>query len=245
MPKHIQALSPSHADKRDILAHLILSLEKQNRTKNTSQKTQMEPTTSPSSVHTVTGLRSMQPTSHANGTTTQGSHANNTSNASNGSAESEHHIKKHQGMSTLTPSPASSSSSPLSESSSTSAAFVKELESISARSRSAVSTLPQPTSISAATAAYQEPNRCYICFGTDEDSDGRWVKPCQCTLISHEDCLLDWIDKNRQQFARKQVSSEKPKEQSTGPSCVLSKHLGKRQADTSLNLYHVCDFEHL
>ncbi|KAG0337743.1 hypothetical protein BG000_005036 [Podila horticola] len=107
-------------------------------------------------------------------------------------------------MSTLTPSPASSSS-PLSESSSTSAAFVKELESISARSRSAVSTPSQPTSISAATAAYQEPNRCYICFGTDEDSDGRWVKPCQCTLISHEDCLLDWIDKNRQQFARKQV----------------------------------------
>ncbi|KAK3824450.1 MAG: hypothetical protein JOS17DRAFT_751862 [Linnemannia elongata] len=51
----------------------------------------------------------------------------------------------------------------------------------------------------------QEQNRCYICFGTDEDSVGRWVKPCQCTLISHEDCLLDWIDKNRQQFAKKQV----------------------------------------
>ncbi|KAF9932465.1 hypothetical protein FBU30_008168 [Linnemannia zychae] len=51
----------------------------------------------------------------------------------------------------------------------------------------------------------QELNRCYICFGTDEDSVGRWVKPCQCTLISHEDCLLDWIDKNRQQFAKKQV----------------------------------------
>jgi hypothetical protein len=54
----------------------------------------------------------------------------------------------------------------------------------------------------------QEQNRCYICFGTDEDSVGRWVKPCQCTLISHEDCLLDWIDKNRQQFAKKQVYNQ-------------------------------------
>ncbi|KAF9381613.1 hypothetical protein CPB97_007658 [Podila verticillata] len=126
----------------------------------------MEPSTSPASVHTATGLTSLQPSLRSNGTTTQ-------------------------------------------ESSSTSTAtFVKELESISARSRSSsttTSTPPQPTSISAATAAYQEPNRCYICFGTDEDSEGRWVKPCQCTLISHEDCLLDWIDKNRQQFARKQV----------------------------------------
>ncbi|KAG0206290.1 hypothetical protein B0O80DRAFT_432118 [Mortierella sp. GBAus27b] len=53
--------------------------------------------------------------------------------------------------------------------------------------------------------AHEDLNRCYICFGTDEDSEGRWVKPCQCTLISHEDCLLDWIDKNRLQFAKKQV----------------------------------------
>ncbi|KAF9928245.1 hypothetical protein BGZ67_007085 [Mortierella alpina] len=82
-------------------------------------------------------------------------------------------------------------------------AFLKELETISARSR----TQPQSQSSSsvAAPSAYQEPNRCYICFGTDEDSEGRWVKPCQCTLVSHEDCLLDWIDKNRQQFAKKQV----------------------------------------
>ncbi|KAF9576321.1 hypothetical protein EC968_009295 [Mortierella alpina] len=82
-------------------------------------------------------------------------------------------------------------------------AFLKELETISARSRT------QPPSQSsgavASSSAYQEPNRCYICFGTDEDSEGRWVKPCQCTLVSHEDCLLDWIDKNRQQFAKKQV----------------------------------------
>ncbi|KAG0090833.1 hypothetical protein BGZ92_002105 [Podila epicladia] len=164
----------------------------------------MEPTPPSSSVHTATGLASMQPTSHSNGTT-QGSHAHNTSYAVNGSNGSEHDIKKYHELSTLTPSLASSSSS-MSESSSTTTAFVKELESISARSRSAATSTPsQPTSISAATASYHEPNRCYICFGTDEDSDGRWVKPCQCTLISHEDCLLDWIDKNRQQFARKQV----------------------------------------
>ncbi|KAG0290946.1 hypothetical protein BGZ98_003231 [Dissophora globulifera] len=104
--------------------------------------------------------------------------------------------------------------------------LLKELETISARSKQQQSSDPQPssssshtapalaptstststsTSASASTPVYQEPNRCYICFGTEEDSVGRWVKPCQCTLISHEDCLLDWIDKNRQQFAKKQV----------------------------------------
>ncbi|KAG0047654.1 hypothetical protein BGZ83_007320 [Gryganskiella cystojenkinii] len=101
-----------------------------------------------------------------------------------------------------------------------SADFLKELESISARSRHqqqhqhpspqpppspSASTAATPATGSGSSGPYQEPTRCYICFGTEEDSVGRWVKPCQCTLISHEDCLLDWIDKNRQQFARKQV----------------------------------------
>ncbi|KAF9361246.1 hypothetical protein BGX26_004765 [Mortierella sp. AD094] len=97
------------------------------------------------------------------------------------------------------------------------AVFLKELETIRETSRSKQqpqpqqqqqqqqpSSQPSPT-ITNPTPAYQEPNRCYICFGTEEDSVGRWVKPCQCTLISHEDCLLDWIDKNRQQFAKKQT----------------------------------------
>ncbi|KAI7828949.1 hypothetical protein BC939DRAFT_500399 [Gamsiella multidivaricata] len=100
------------------------------------------------------------------------------------------------------------------------ATFLKELETISSRSKQQPQQLQQQQapsfqagSASASTTppasgpspVYQEPNRCYICFGTEEDSVGRWVKPCQCTLISHEDCLLDWIDKNRQQFAKKQV----------------------------------------
>ncbi|KAF9423043.1 hypothetical protein BGZ76_003696, partial [Entomortierella beljakovae] len=92
--------------------------------------------------------------------------------------------------------------------------FVKELETIRETSHSiplqheqqpAQQSSSQPSTNATSTPVYQEPNRCYICFGTEEDSVGRWVKPCQCTLISHEDCLLDWIDKNRQQFAKKQV----------------------------------------
>ncbi|KAF9950411.1 hypothetical protein BGZ72_007947 [Mortierella alpina] len=110
-------------------------------------------------------------------------------------------------------SPTHSSSSmydraPSSDSSNSSAgtsasALLKELETISARSRTQQQS--QGSGSAATPSAYNEPNRCYICFGTDEDSEGRWVKPCQCTLVSHEDCLLDWIDKNRQQFAKKQV----------------------------------------
>ncbi|KAF8938271.1 hypothetical protein BGZ58_001260 [Dissophora ornata] len=96
------------------------------------------------------------------------------------------------------------------------APFLKELEAISARSKQRQQQQQPPQSqpsssniasepSSGSSPIYQEPNRCYICFGTEEDSVGRWVKPCQCTLISHEDCLLDWIDRNRQQFAKKQV----------------------------------------
>ncbi|KAK3812017.1 MAG: hypothetical protein J3Q66DRAFT_50755 [Benniella sp.] len=84
---------------------------------------------------------------------------------------------------------------------------LKELESVKSLAKQQQQQQQQATSSNAASgpAPQEDLNRCYICFGTDEDSVGRWVKPCQCTLISHEDCLLDWIDKNRQQFARKQV----------------------------------------
>ncbi|CAO3569319.1 unnamed protein product [Mortierella alpina] len=100
-----------------------------------------------------------------------------------------------------------SSASSSSSAGTSASTFLKELETISARSRT------QPLSQNSGSAApppvyqpaYQEQNRCYICFGTEEDSEGRWVRPCQCTLVSHEDCLLDWIDKNRLQFAKKQV----------------------------------------
>ncbi|KAF8986489.1 hypothetical protein BGZ46_000020 [Entomortierella lignicola] len=99
------------------------------------------------------------------------------------------------------------------------ASFLKELDTIKENSRSKQKSdqqqqQPEQASSQSSTAGpapapgYQEPNRCYICFGTEEDSEGRWVKPCQCTLISHEDCLLDWIDKNRQQFAKKQSATQ-------------------------------------
>ncbi|ORZ08933.1 hypothetical protein BCR42DRAFT_382145 [Absidia repens] len=39
--------------------------------------------------------------------------------------------------------------------------------------------------------------RCWICFGEDDDTDGRWVKPCPCSLVAHEQCLLDWITENQ------------------------------------------------
>lgn len=34
--------------------------------------------------------------------------------------------------------------------------------------------------------------RCWICYDENDNSD-RWVKPCKCSLTSHEQCLLDWI----------------------------------------------------
>lgn len=93
-----------------------------------------------------------------------------------------------------------------------------------------------PTSSSASSSNNhhnnQEQNRCYICFGTDEDSVGRWVKPCQCTLISHEDCLLDWIDKNRQQFAKKQVR----KKASGCLLCLVQKSMSWAQWNGTLQI---------
>ncbi|KAI8097572.1 uncharacterized protein BX664DRAFT_326713 [Halteromyces radiatus] len=65
------------------------------------------------------------------------------------------------------------------------------------------SLLPSPCSSQATTS--QQPNnnevtterRCWICFGEDKDSDGKWVKPCPCSLVAHEQCLLDWIAENQ------------------------------------------------
>nr|CAG8609902.1 89_t:CDS:2 [Entrophospora candida] len=38
-----------------------------------------------------------------------------------------------------------------------------------------------------------EERRCWICYGEENDSIGKWVKPCRCSLICHEECLLNWI----------------------------------------------------
>jgi hypothetical protein len=37
---------------------------------------------------------------------------------------------------------------------------------------------------------------CFICYedeGEDGSSHGKWVHPCKCSLVAHEDCLLHWI----------------------------------------------------
>ncbi|KAI9472878.1 hypothetical protein BDB00DRAFT_217799 [Zychaea mexicana] len=55
-----------------------------------------------------------------------------------------------------------------------------------------------------------ERRRCWICF--DEDSKEQegseqvvWVKPCKCSLTSHEQCLLDWIAENQKTSPRHKV----------------------------------------
>ncbi|CEP20117.1 hypothetical protein [Parasitella parasitica] len=56
--------------------------------------------------------------------------------------------------------------------------------------------------------AYSNNNskRCWICFGEETDSEGRWVNPCQCSLVSHEQCLLDWIAETQKNIPLKRVS---------------------------------------
>ncbi|KAG2172553.1 hypothetical protein INT44_002568 [Umbelopsis vinacea] len=56
--------------------------------------------------------------------------------------------------------------------------------------------LPQPV-ITTPQQDEEEEKRCWICFGDEEDSEGKWVKPCKCSLICHEECLLNWISENQ------------------------------------------------
>ncbi|KAI8870467.1 hypothetical protein GQ42DRAFT_15470 [Ramicandelaber brevisporus] len=51
------------------------------------------------------------------------------------------------------------------------------------------------------TEADEDTVRCWICFGDDSDSHGRWVTPCGCTLVAHEVCLLSWIAETHRQDA--------------------------------------------
>ncbi|CAO3600644.1 unnamed protein product [Absidia cylindrospora] len=54
-----------------------------------------------------------------------------------------------------------------------------------------------------ATTSYNQQNdndstlsserQCWICFGEDDDTDGRWVKPCPCSLVAHEKNNVFWI----------------------------------------------------
>lgn len=77
-------------------------------------------------------------------------------------------------------------------------------------SRHESSTVPSsvqrtPTATPATQIASDEERRCWICFGEDGDSEGNWVKPCKCSLVSHEQCLLDWITENQKGSPLKKV----------------------------------------
>lgn len=69
-----------------------------------------------------------------------------------------------------------------------------------------VSSPPQPV---VSTPQYDdEEKRCWICFGEEEDSEGKWVKPCKCSLICHEECLLNWISENQKGQPFRKVKSQ-------------------------------------
>jgi hypothetical protein len=41
-----------------------------------------------------------------------------------------------------------------------------------------------------------EPRKCWICFNDeteDDETTSEWRSPCTCSLVAHEQCLLDWI----------------------------------------------------
>jgi hypothetical protein len=51
----------------------------------------------------------------------------------------------------------------------------------------------------------QEERRCWICFGDSSDSQGKWVKPCKCSLDAHQKCLLEWIAEKQKGSPLKKV----------------------------------------
>ncbi|CAO3647261.1 unnamed protein product [Mucor hiemalis] len=63
----------------------------------------------------------------------------------------------------------------------------------------------------------EEP-RCWICFGDSSDSQGKWVKPCKCSLEAHQSCLLDWIAENQKASPTKKVNC---------PQCATPYHLAQ------------------
>ncbi|CAG8501761.1 9459_t:CDS:2 [Acaulospora colombiana] len=60
--------------------------------------------------------------------------------------------------------------------------------------------------------------RCWICFGEESDSVGKWVRPCKCSLICHEECLLNWITENQKSTALKKLRITMP----PSPSLTIS-----------------------
>ncbi|KAI7862199.1 hypothetical protein BDF14DRAFT_1858528 [Spinellus fusiger] len=78
-------------------------------------------------------------------------------------------------------------------------------------------TLPTETEVQAEVQnevySTEEERRCWICFGEDSDSEGRWIRPCPCSLIAHEKCLLEWII---------EMQKEKPMKEVRCPQCAAA-----------------------
>ncbi|RKP13756.1 hypothetical protein BJ684DRAFT_9611 [Piptocephalis cylindrospora] len=50
-----------------------------------------------------------------------------------------------------------------------------------------------------------EENKCWICMGTDRDTQLSWLRACGCSLRAHESCLLRWIDESYRSKASSRV----------------------------------------
>ncbi|KAI8880178.1 hypothetical protein K501DRAFT_255484 [Backusella circina FSU 941] len=48
-------------------------------------------------------------------------------------------------------------------------------------------------------------HKCWICWDTIDTSKQQWIRPCKCSLVSHQHCLLSWITENQKFSPRKKV----------------------------------------
>jgi hypothetical protein len=84
--------------------------------------------------------------------------------------------------------------------------FIEEEEETNSTNISRATSSANITSLYKKSTNTDNNKRCWICFGEDTDSEGRWVNPCQCSLVSHEQCLLDWIAENQKMTPLKKVT---------------------------------------
>ena len=57
-----------------------------------------------------------------------------------------------------------------------------------------------------ATPTEATTKRCWICLGEEGEGGGQiWVRACGCSLISHERCLLNWIEETQKGQMLKKV----------------------------------------
>lgn len=64
------------------------------------------------------------------------------------------------------------------------------------KSQSAASSSVIPTPSGSTDQPSQEVRRCWVCQQDDfedESDDVVWKSPCPCSLVAHDQCLLDWI----------------------------------------------------